>query len=82
MEDILGKVNKSQLLIQYEIADFTTTTEFLTNVAFRRGKLGKGGIPDLQSAAKLILQDWNAGRIQYFTQPPDDEVFLNYFSQT
>lgn len=41
MDEILQKVNKSQLLIQYEIADFTTTVEFLTNVAFRRGKLGK-----------------------------------------
>jgi len=76
MEDILAKVNKSQLLIQYEIADFSTTTEFLTNIAFRRGKLGKGGIPDLQGAAKMILQDWNAGRIQYFTLPPDDEMTM------
>jgi len=41
MEDILARVNKSQLLIQYEIADFSTTVEFLTNIAFRRGKLGK-----------------------------------------
>lgn len=76
MEDILAKVNKSQLLIQYEIADFSTPTEFLTNIAFRRGKLGKGGIPDLQGAAKMILQDWNAGRIQYFTLPPDDEMTM------
>lgn len=74
MEEILQKVNKSQLLIQYEIADFSTTVEFLTNVAFRRGKLGKGGIPDLQSAAKLVLTDWNTGKIQYFTHPPDENM--------
>lgn len=74
MDEILQKVNKSQLLIQYEIADFTTTVEFLTNVAFRRGKLGKGGIPDLESAARLVLTDWNSGRIQYFTMPPDEEM--------
>jgi nuclear GTP-binding protein len=74
MEDILAKINKSQILIQYEIADFSTTVEFLTNVAFRRGKLGKGGIPDIEGAARLVLQDWNAGRIQYFTMPPDEDM--------
>jgi nuclear GTP-binding protein len=74
IEDILNRVNKSQLLIQYEIADFNTTVEFLTNVAFRRGKLGKGGIPDLESSARLVITDWNAGKIQYFTQPPDEEM--------
>jgi len=74
IEDILQKVNKSQLLIQYEIADFSTVTEFLTNIAFRRGKLGKGGIPDLEGAAKLVLTDWNTGKIQYFTLPPDEEM--------
>ena len=34
------------------------------------GKLKKGGIPDLVASAKVILADWNAGKIPYFTQPP------------
>lgn len=74
IEDILKKVNKSQLLIQYEIADFSTATEFLINVAMRRGKLGKGGIVDLEASARLVLTDWTSGKIQYFIHPPDDEV--------
>ncbi|KAI9631622.1 hypothetical protein KEM48_014575 [Puccinia striiformis f. sp. tritici PST-130] len=30
----------------------------------------EGGIPDLQGCAKAILQDWNTGRIPYYTVPP------------
>ncbi|POV99438.1 hypothetical protein PSHT_13553 [Puccinia striiformis] len=35
-----------------------------------RGRVKKGGIPDLQGCAKAILQDWNTGRIPYYTVPP------------
>jgi len=77
IEDILQRVNKSQLLIQYEIADFANTTEFLTNVAFRRGKLIKGGIPDLEMAGRLVINDWTSGKIQYFTHPPDEEMNMS-----
>mmetsp|Transcript_43760 Transcript_43760/g.70067 ORF Transcript_43760/g.70067 Transcript_43760/m.70067 type:complete len:115 (+) Transcript_43760:2-346(+) len=54
----------------YKIALFETPTEFLVAVAQKRGKLGKGGIPDQQAAARLILQDWNAGKIPYYVLPP------------
>lgn len=74
IEGILERVNKNQLLIQYEIGDFNTVVEFLTNLALRRGKLIKGGIPDLESAAKLVLTDWTAGKIEYYALPPEDEM--------
>lgn len=35
-----------------------------------RGKLNKGGVPDLENAARLVLQDWNTGKIKFFTIPP------------
>lgn len=74
MDLILQKINKSQLLIQYEIADFNTPIEFLINLAQRRGKVGKGGKPDIESAARLVLSDWNQGKIQYFVHPPDETM--------
>jgi nuclear GTP-binding protein len=30
----------------------------------------QGGIPDLESAARSVLQDWNSGRIPFYTMPP------------
>nr|CCA23588.1 guanine nucleotidebinding proteinlike 3 putative [Albugo laibachii Nc14] len=44
--------------------------EFLHLVARMFGKLGKGGVPDRQAAAKMVLQDWNRGKIPFYVQPP------------
>lgn len=44
--------------------------EFLHLVAKMSGKLGKGGVPDRQAAAKMVLQDWNRGKIPFYVQPP------------
>lgn len=57
----------------YSIPPFTTTTEFLIHIARLRGRMRKGGIPDLENAARSILQDWNAGRIPYYTLPPKNQ---------
>ncbi|ORY87159.1 GTP-binding protein [Protomyces lactucae-debilis] len=45
-------------------------TDFLVQVARKRGRLGKGGIPDLESAARLVVNDWCDGRLVWYTQPP------------
>ena len=39
-------------------------------VAVAKGKLKKGGIVDLEKAARMVLQDWSSGKIPYFTMPP------------
>ncbi|OWZ12127.1 Guanine nucleotide-binding protein [Phytophthora megakarya] len=53
---------------------FTDAVQFLVLVAQVKGKLGKGGIPDRQAAARIVLQDWNRGKLPYFTPPPDQNV--------
>lgn len=70
IEEILKKVNKNDILVHYKIPDFSNSNEFLINVAMSRGKLNKGGVPDLENAARLVLQDWNTGKIKFFTVPP------------
>lgn len=37
--------------------------DFLQNVATSRGKLKKGGIVDVDAAARIVLQDWNEGML-------------------
>lgn len=39
------------------------TKSFLIAVARARGRLGKGGVPNLEAAARTVLGDWWAGRI-------------------
>ncbi|GMF20026.1 unnamed protein product [Phytophthora fragariaefolia] len=53
---------------------FQDAVQFLVLVAQAKGKLGKGGIPDRQAAARIVLQDWNRGKLPYFTPPPDQSV--------
>ena len=33
----------------------------------------EGGIPDVEQAARTVLQDWNSGRIPFFVSPPEME---------
>ena len=44
--------------------------DLLVQVARRRGRLGKGGVPNLRSAAMTVLNDWRDGRIQGWVEAP------------
>lgn len=50
--------------------DGDTVTDFLVQVARKRGRLGKGGVPNLSSAAMAVITDWRDGRIQGWVEPP------------
>ena len=49
------------------------TTDFLVQVARKRGRLGKGGVPNLNAAAMGVLSDWRDGRVRGWTEPPVDQ---------
>ncbi|GJJ14613.1 hypothetical protein Clacol_008879 [Clathrus columnatus] len=44
--------------------------EFLDKLARQKGRLLKGGEPDIEGVAKILLNDWVRGRIPYFVEPP------------
>lgn len=70
VEIILRKSQKEHLMMLYNIPVFSDTKDFLIAVARVRGRLHKGGVPDLSGTARMVLRDWNAGRIPYYTTPP------------
>ncbi|KAI9204201.1 P-loop containing nucleoside triphosphate hydrolase protein [Polychytrium aggregatum] len=70
VELIVSRCKKEQLMLMYQIPSFQSTQEFLLFVAKQRGKLKRGGIPNIDGAARSILQDWNSGRIPFYTVPP------------
>jgi nuclear GTP-binding protein len=45
--------------------------EFLEKLARIKGRLLKGGEPDIEGVAKIVLNDWVRGKIPYFVPPPD-----------
>lgn len=68
---ILERCAHERLMQFYEIGAFTQLDEFLYQIAVKRCKLGKGGVPDMPAAARLVLKDWSQGKIPYFTSPPE-----------
>lgn len=44
--------------------------DFLVHVARKRGRIRRGGIPDVESAARAVLGDWRDGRLRWYTTAP------------
>lgn len=76
IEALLNRVNRQDLMTFYRLTEFETVKEFLSLVAKRLGKMRKGGILDLNAAAKKVLQDWNCGKIKYYTLPPEKSTMM------
>ena len=51
--------------------------QFLNALAKIKGRLLKGGEPDVDGVAKIILSDWVRGRIPFFVPPPERPEELN-----
>ncbi len=47
-----------------------TTMDFLVQVARKRGRLGRGGVPNINAAAMTVITDWRDGRVQGWTNAP------------
>jgi len=74
---ILGRVPRSHIMLQYGLGNFADTAEFLAKLAISLGKLKKGGVPDRDIAARVVLGDWNSGKIKYCTHPPEGSTTEN-----
>lgn len=70
LQEVVRRCPKKQLMRTYNIPVFKDADEFIHHVAASRGKLRKGGTVDAEAAARIVLQDWNDGKIQYYTMPP------------
>ncbi|KAK9899544.1 NGP1NT-domain-containing protein [Cystobasidium minutum MCA 4210] len=68
---LLERVRPEYLTRTYGVEGWTDAEDFLTMIAKKRGKLGKGGEAQLNSVAIMILNDWIRGRIPYFVRPPE-----------
>lgn len=67
---ILSRVSKHQMMNLYKIGNFEDATSFLYNVAVAKGKFKKGGVADLESAARIVITDWNGGKMRHYATPP------------
>jgi nuclear GTP-binding protein len=70
---ILDRCNHDQLTRLYRIGEFSSVNDFLLQIAEKQGKVKKGGVLDMEKAARTVLEDWNSGRIPYYTVPEEEE---------
>src|SRR5699024_5476763 len=70
---VLERVKKEYLVKVYKVDQWDEHLDFLTRLANRTGKLLKGGEPDLNTISKMVLNDWQQGRLPYFVKPPETD---------
>ncbi|CDR39697.1 CYFA0S03e06216g1_1 [Cyberlindnera fabianii] len=70
---VLKRCQRQHLERTYEISGWNNATEFIELLAKKHGRLLKGGEPDEQGIAKLVINDFNRGKIPWFVPPPEDE---------
>jgi nuclear GTP-binding protein len=71
--EVLRRVKKEHLQRAYRIKEWEDDHDFLVQLCKSSGKLLKGGEPDLMTAGKMILHDWQRGKIPFFVPPPKVE---------
>ncbi|ESR65154.1 nuclear/nucleolar GTPase 2 [Citrus sinensis] len=71
--EVLKRVKKEHLKRAYKIKDWVDENDFLLQLCKSTGKLLRGGEPDFMTAAKMILHDWQRGKIPFFVPPPHQE---------
>ncbi len=73
VQGILDRVHPEILKKIYKVDNWVDCEDFVKQCAKKYGKLVKGGDPDYKATAKIILLDWQKGKIPYYVEPPKEE---------
>lgn len=57
----------TQTCVGYDVTD---PMDFLLRLALTKGKMLRGGKPDVEGAARGVINDWNSGKISWHVAPP------------
>ncbi|CAG9539236.1 unnamed protein product [Cercopithifilaria johnstoni] len=74
VQGVLDRVREQYLLKTYSIQPWNDIYDFLTKICLKMGRLLKGGEPDWNTAAKIVLNDFQRGRLPYYVLPPGCEI--------
>lgn len=77
IEEVLKRVRKEYLIKTYKVDGWDTATEFLEKMAARTGKLLKKGEPDVNQVSRMVLNDWQRGKLPFYVAPEGFEVPLS-----
>ncbi|KAL3997748.1 NGP1NT (NUC091) domain family protein [Acanthocheilonema viteae] len=74
VQGVLDRVREQYLLKTYSIDPWNDIYDFLTKICLKTGRLLKGGEPDWNTAAKIVLNDFQRGRLPYYILPSGCEL--------
>lgn len=77
IEEVIKRVRKEYLVKTYKVDAWDTATDFLEKMAARTGKLLKKGEPDVSQVARMVLNDWQRGKLPFYVAPEGFEVPLS-----
>jgi len=70
MATMLGRCQKKHLARTYGVSNLEIEDEFLETLARKSGRLLKGGEPDFNGVARMVLNDFLRGKIPWHMPPP------------
>lgn len=69
VEEVLKRVRREYMDKTYGIREYKDHIDFLEQLAKKFGKLLKGAEPDINTMAKMILNDWQRGKLPFYIPP-------------
>ncbi|XP_016947253.1 nucleolar GTP-binding protein 2 [Drosophila biarmipes] len=69
VDALLQRVRREYISKNYKIEHWNTSTHFLEQLAQKTGKLLKGGEPDVTVTARMVLNDWQRGKLPFYVPP-------------
>ena len=76
---ILEKISPQVIEQIYKIEKFKDAEDFLVKLAMKTGKMKRKAEPDVETVARMVIYDWQFGRLPHHTLPPNYEK--NYFKK-
>jgi len=74
---LMERVKVEHLSKTYGIESWEDSEDFLSQLGAKNGKLLKGGDADISLCARMVLNDWQRGKIPYYKSPPGFEIPLS-----
>ncbi|CAL7948193.1 unnamed protein product [Xylocopa violacea] len=73
ISEVLSRVREDYIRKTYKIMEWSNHIDFLEKLARRSGKLFKKGEPDIATVSRMVLNDWQRGKLPFYVSPPGFE---------
>jgi len=73
IQAILDRADRQSLVSIYGIEKWEDSLDYLEQLALKMGKLIKGGDPNIDSISRLMIRDWQRGKIPYLVVPSREQ---------